>query len=268
MHEILHHLIQHGYTFLFLWVFVERLGIPIPATLPMIAAGILIEMEYMQAALAVLLAFIAVMLADSFWLILGRYRGSQILMFLCRISFEPDACVRKTKNLFEKYGPASLLFAKFVPGFSNLMVPVVGIVHMPLQTFIVFDSIGSLLWVGSFIGLGYFFSKEIDLGKIALPDWGQGAAFFALFIMLALYIIVKYLHRQSLLRGLFANRITPEELKKKIDDGEEIAIIDVRHRIEYEADPFIIPGAIYLPLEELKQFSAVFVDRETVIYCA
>lgn len=268
MHEILHNLIQHGYTLLFLWVLAERLGIPIPATPPLIAAGILIEMEHMQFAHAVLIAFLAVMLSDFLWFFIGRYRGSQILMFLCRISFEPDACVRGTKNLFEKYGSASLLFVKFIPGLSNLMVPVVGIIRMPLQTFIAFDIIGSLIWVVSFIGVGYFFSREIDLEKFALPDWGQGAAVLALFIVLALYVIVKYLYKQHLLRGLFANRITPEELKKKIDTGEEIAIIDVRHRIEYEADPFMIPGAIHLPLEELKQFSAVSADMETVTYCA
>ncbi|HVO66235.1 MAG TPA: VTT domain-containing protein [Syntrophales bacterium] len=268
MHESLQLLIQHGYSFLFLWVFAERLGIPIPATLPLIGAGILAEMEYMQFVPAVLLAFLAAMLADFAWFFLGRYRGSQILKVLCRISLAPDACVRKTENIFTKYGSTSLLFAKFVPGLNNVMVPLTGIMRIPAHRFIAFDSTGSLLWVGAIMGIGYFFSKEIDLERIAFPEFGQGTVIISVLVLLALFIAWKYLHRQRLIRGLFADRITPEELKQKMDAGEEIAVVDVRHPLEFEADPFMIPGAIYSPLEKIKQFSGVPVDREMVTYCA
>jgi len=267
MHESLQLLIQHGYSFLFLWVFAERLGIPIPATLPLVGAGILAEMEYMQFVPAVLLAFLATMLADFSWFFLGRYRGSHLLVTLCRISLEPDACVRKTENIFEKHGPASLLFAKFVPGLSNLMVPLIGIMRMPALKFITFNSIGSFIWVAVIIGIGYFFSREIDLEKIALPEFKQGAVIITVSVLLALFVVVKYLHKQRLLRGLFAERINPEELKRKMDAGEEIAVVDVRHPLEFQADPFMIPGAIYSPLEKIKQFSAVPADREIVTYC-
>jgi len=268
MHESLQLLIQHGYSFLFLWVFAERLGIPIPATLPLIGAGILAEMEYMQFVPAVLLAFLAAMLADFAWFFLGRYRGSKILKVLCRISLEPDACVRKTENIFAKHGLASLLFAKFVPGLNNLIVPLVGIMRIPAHKFAALDSIGSLLWVGTIMGIGYFFSKEIDLEKIAFPEFGQGTVIISVLVLLVLFIAWKYLHRQRLIRGLFADRITPEELKQKMDAGEEIAVVDVRHPLEFEADPFMIPGAVYFPLEKIKEFSAVPVNREMVTYCA
>jgi membrane protein DedA with SNARE-associated domain len=268
MHEIIQNLIHHGYILLFLWMFSERLGIPIPATLPLIAAGILAEMEYMQFAYAMAMAFSAVMLADFAWFFLSRIRGLQVLSFLCRISLEPDACVRKTQNLFAKHGPASLLFTKFIPGLSNLAVPLVGIVRLELRTFILYDSIGSLFWVGSFMGAGYLFSHEIQLERIALPDWGQGSVLIAVLLLVALYIAWKYLRRGHLLKELFSNRMTPEELKGKIDAGDEIAIIDVRHPLEFEADPYVIPGALYFPLENLERFSAVPVEREIVTYCA
>jgi membrane protein DedA with SNARE-associated domain len=267
MHEIIQNLIHHGYILLFLWMFSERLGIPVPATIPLIAAGILAEMEYMQFAYALATAFAAVMLADFAWFFLSRIRGLEVLSFLCRISLEPDACVRKTQNLFSKHGPASLLFTKFIPGLSNLAVPLVGIVGLELRTFILFDSIGSLLWVGFFIGVGYFFSREIQLERIALPDWGQGSVIIAVLLLVALYVAWKYLRRERLLRELFANRMTPEELKGKIVAGDEIAILDVRHPLEFKADPYVIPGALYLPLENLARFSAVPVETEIVTYC-
>ncbi|MCX5846125.1 MAG: VTT domain-containing protein [Deltaproteobacteria bacterium] len=268
MHEIIQNLIHYGYPLLFLWVFSERLGIPIPATLPLISAGILADMEHMQFAYAVGLAFAAVMLADFAWFFLSRVRGVQVLSFLCRVTLEPDACVRKTQKLFVKHGPASLLFAKFIPGLSTLMVPLVGIVHMRLRSFLLFDSIGSLIWVVFFMGAGYLFSREIDLERIALPDWGQGSVFLAVLVLLVLYIVWKYLRKQYLLRELLLNSITPEELKRKLDAGDEIAIVDVRHLLEFEADPYVIPGALYFPLEHLAGFSAVFAEREIVTYCA
>ena len=268
MHEIIRNLIQHGYILLFLWMFSERLGIPIPATLPLLAAGILAEMEYMQFAYALAIAFAAVMLADFVWFFLSRIRGLEVLSFICRISFEPDACVRKTQNLFAKHGPASLLFTKFIPGLSNLAVPLVGIVRVELRTFILYNSIGSLLWVGFFMGAGYFFSREIQLEKIALPDWGQGSIPMAVFLIVSVYVAWKYIRRGHLLKELSSNRMTPEELKGKIDAGAEIAILDVRHPLEFDADPYIVPSALYFPLENLERFSAVPREREIVTYCA
>ncbi len=268
MREIIQNLIRHGYILLFLWMFSERLGIPIPATLPLIAAGILAEMEYMQFAYALTIAFAAVMLADFAWFFLSRIRGLKVLSFLCRISLEPDACVRKTQNLFAKHGPASLLFTKFIPGLSNLAVPLVGIVRLELRTFILYNSIGSLLWVGFFMGVGYLFSREIQLERIVLPGWGQGSVLIAVLLLVALCIAWKYLRRRHLLRELSSNRMTPEELKGKIDAGDEVAILDVRHPLEFEADPYVIPGALYFTLENLERFSTVPVEREVVTYCS
>ncbi|MGZ3635672.1 MAG: VTT domain-containing protein [Syntrophales bacterium] len=268
MHEIIQDLIHHGYILLFLWMFTERLGLPIPATLPLIAAGILAEMEYMQFAYAMALAFSAVMLADFAWFFLSRIRGIHLLAFLCRISLEPDACVRKTQNIFAKHGPASLLFAKFIPGLSNLTVPLVGIVGLDLRTFILYNSIGSLLWVGSLMGAGYLFSREIQIENIVLPDWSQGIVVIALLLLVALYIVWKYLRKVHLLKELFSNRMAPEELKVKLDAGDEIAILDVRHPLEFAADPYVIPGAVHVPLENLERFSGVPVGREIVTYCA
>ncbi len=268
MHDIIHNLIHHGYILLFLWMFAERLGIPIPATLPLIAAGILAEMDYMRFAYALALAFAAVMLGDFVWFFLSRVRGLQVLSFLCRVSFEPDVCVRKTQNLFVRHGPASLLFTKFIPGLSNLAVPLVGIVRLELRTFILFDSIGTLLWVGFFMGVGYIFSREIQLERVTFPDWGQGGVFLGVLLLVALYVVWKYLRRGHLLKELFSKRATPEELKGKIDAGAEVTIVDVRHPLEFEADPYVIPGAFYLPLESLEKFSAVPLEKEIVTYCA
>ena len=112
-------LIRHGYVVLFGWVLLEQLGLPIPAAPLLIAAGALARAGKMNLTFAVTLAFIAVILADLFWYSLGRYRGGRILKLLCRISLEPDSCVRRTENLFVRHGVSSLLVAKFIPGLNT-----------------------------------------------------------------------------------------------------------------------------------------------------
>jgi rhodanese-related sulfurtransferase len=49
-----------------------------------------------------------------------------------------------------------------------------------------------------------------------------------------------------------------EELKQKLDAGEDIVVIDVRHSLDFEADPYIIPGALIIPgtVRELSGSSA------------
>ena len=94
MTEAIPFLIQHGYALLFSWVLVEQMGLPIPAIPLLLAAGALTGSGRMDLALATGTAVSAVLVADMFWYYLGRYRGSRILKLLCRISLEPDSCVR------------------------------------------------------------------------------------------------------------------------------------------------------------------------------
>ena len=54
----------------------------------------------------------------------------------------------------------------------------------------------------------------------------------------------------------------------KLDAGEDIVVIDVRHSLDFEADPYIIPGALIIPLEQLESYPEVPRDREIVVYCS
>ena len=162
-------LISHGYALLFGWVLLEQMGLPIPAAPLLIAAGALARAGKINLTFAVALAFIAVILAGLFWYSLGRYRGGRILKLLCRISLEPDSCVRQTQNLFVRHGVHSLLIAKFVPGLNTAAPSPAGIFRMPVRRFMIFDSLGALFWVVTITSLGLIFSDQLE--QIALR-WG------------------------------------------------------------------------------------------------
>lgn len=266
MHEILPFLIEHGYAVLFVWVLAETIGFPLPSAPLFIAAGALAGMGHMRLPICIGLGVCAALLSDVFWYSMGRRNGGRILSWLCRISLAPDYCVRKAEVLFARYGERSLLVTKFIPGLSAVTTPLAGIIRMRLSRFLLFDTLGAIIWVGSFTGFGYVFSEQLDDAILYALRFGN-TVFMFLAGGLAIYILQKYALRRRFLRQLFNARITPVQLKQKIDAGEDILILDVRHALDFEADPYIIPGALHLPLESLKQHPDVPRDREVVLYC-
>jgi membrane protein DedA with SNARE-associated domain len=258
-------LIRHGYTVLFGWVLLEQLGLPIPAAPLLIAAGALARAGKMNLTFAVALAFIAVILADLFWYALGRYRGGRILRLLCRISLEPDSCVRRTENLFVRHGVRSLLVAKFIPGLNTAAPSLAGVFRMPVRRFLIFDSLGGFLWVATVTSLGLILGDQLE--RIALR-WG-GWLVAVLAGSLAAYVLWKFIQRRRFLRRLRIARITPKELMDKLTAKENISIVDLRQPMDIEAFPQMIPGALRLAMEEIEdRHGEIPRDRDVVLYCS
>src|SRR5262245_37716568 len=104
MNETLEFVIRHGPALVFAAVFVEQLGVPLPATPWLLAAGALAATGNISWFAALAAATLGSLLADAIWFYLGRYKGHRVISFLCRLSLEPDSCVRRTHDVFIKYG--------------------------------------------------------------------------------------------------------------------------------------------------------------------
>lgn len=258
-------LIRHGYAVLFLWVLLEQMALPIPAAPLLVAAGALARAGKMNLTFAVALPFVAVILADLFWYFLGRYRGGRILKLLCRISLEPDSCVRRTENLFVRHGVQSLLVAKFIPGLNTAAPSLAGIFRMPVGRFLIFDSLGGLFWVVTLTSVGLIFSDQLE--QIALR-WG-GWLVAVLAGGLAAYVLWKFIQRRRFIRRLRVARITPKELMDKLTAKENISIVDLRQPFDIEMSPQMIPGALRLAMEEIEaRHGEIPRDRDVVLYCS
>jgi membrane protein DedA with SNARE-associated domain len=267
MHSTLEFLIKHGYVVVLAWVFAEQLGLPIPSLPVVLAAGALAGAGQLSFWTSLLTVTVAALIADSFWYYLGRTRGIRILQLLCKISLEPDSCVRRTEGIFSKQGARSLLLAKFIPGLSTVAPPLAGIFHMRARRFLLYDAMGSLVWGLSILLTGYIFSPQIE--RIAESAARLGSGLGVLLIGgLAGYVLWKYLARQKFLRELRIARITPEELKIKIDAHDDLVIVDLRHSLDFEADPETIPGAFRMDAKELEaKNDRLPRDREVILYC-
>jgi membrane protein DedA with SNARE-associated domain len=260
-------LVHHPYAILFGIVLAEQLGVPLPSVPVLLAAGALAGLGKIGAFPALGLAVLATLAADLAWFEAGRRRGNKVLKFVCRVSLEPDSCVRRTEDVFSRYGPRSLLFVKFVPGLGLMAVTLAGAFGLRRRRFLVFDLPGAVVWAGTYIALGFVFSAQLERAIQAVSQLGFTVIGLVL-TLVALWLIWKYAQRRRFIRNLQMDRISPEDLRRKLDAGEPIAIVDLRHRLDFEADPRTLPGALRFDTADLEQRHAEIPrDRDVVLYC-
>lgn len=266
-HHIIELIAQYGLLLVFINVLIEQAGVPLPAVPTMIVAGALASTERLPLAGVVAVAVFACLLADYAWYAAGRYFGGGVMRTLCRISLSPDSCVKQSELLFQRWRGGVLLLAKFVPGLSTVAPPLVGAMGLRVAPFVLFDGLGSLLWVGVAVTLGYVFATQIDALLETLANAGS-VALMLIVCLLALYIVVKWWQRHRLIRALRMARITVKELNDALADGRKPAIVDVRSEAARVLDSRIIPGALLADVNSVDLIvNAVPLDAELVIYC-
>ena len=268
MKDTLEFVVRHGYLLVFAWVFVEQAGLPFPSAPLLLAVGALAGTHRMNLGIAIAFAVLGAVASDLMWYEIGRLKGVRVLQFLCRISLEPDSCVRRTQMSFTRNGANVLLGAKFIPGLNAMAAPLSGIIRMEWRKFLLFDAIGAFAWVGAFTITGYAFSGELD--RVAARAAYLGGWLLVLVIAaFAGYVVWKFYNRRKFLHKLKIARITPEELKKKLDAGEDVLVVDLRHSLDFDANPETIPGAVHIDAADLGEaFDAIPRDRDVVLFCA
>lgn len=198
-------LAEYGALVLFWVVFAKQAGLPIPAIPMLIAAGALVGTGKMSLATALLIPVAASLIPDLAWYYLGRLKGGSVLGFMCRLSLEPESCLRDTQSFFHRNGPRALLVAKFIPGLSTVAPPMAGMVGMSPVTFLLYDTAGVLIWVGLCAGVGALFSNQLEQLAL-LGHQARGWVLTIIVIGLGGFIGYKFFRRQKFLRDLWRQR--------------------------------------------------------------
>ena len=268
MQEITALLAQYGLAFVFLNMFLEQAGVPVPAVPTLMVAGALAAGGGTTVSAIVLVAVLGSLLGDLIWYVAGRIYGFRVLQLLCRISISPDSCVRQTETRFTRWGAPSLILAKFIPGFSTVAPPVAGALQLPLGPFLAYSTIGAALYAASAAAAGMFFYREIDwlIGRL------EAMGIYALFVLvmaLAAFIGFKWWDRKRFFKALRMARLPVPELRALIDEGHAPVVVDVRSASARSLDPRRIPGALAVDIESIDEHLAGLPpDRDIILYCA
>src|SRR5690348_13169836 len=132
-------LAAHGYWILFAAVFLEAIGLPLPAALALLIAGGASARGPLDTFYALGGAFAAMIAGDSLMYVLGRHTGWWLLGLVCPISLSPESCILRSADSFYRRGRAILLVAKFIPGINTMAPPLAGCMNMRFRQFIGLD---------------------------------------------------------------------------------------------------------------------------------
>jgi membrane protein DedA with SNARE-associated domain len=260
---LLNLLTSHPYAILLASALLERVGLPLFLSPVLIGAGALAAGGQMRLDLGFWVALLSCLIGDALWFEMGRKRGDRVLSTLCKISFEPDTCVRKSKVFLEKGASRTIFLAKWLPGVSHIIPAVAGLSGVTRRQFMMANTAGTAFFVLALMLAGYLPVEHIRL----VPRIGS-VVFEAGLVLVVGNVLVKYVQRRRFFKELYKSRITPQDLRELLEAGTRVVIVDLRHPLDSVADPRVIPGAIrMLPDDVTEKASTLPADEDIVLYC-
>jgi membrane protein DedA with SNARE-associated domain/rhodanese-related sulfurtransferase len=256
---------QHGYAILIGAVFLEAIGLPVPAALALLIAGAAAAHGLLLVPYALGAALVAMLAGDTLLFLLGRYTGWWLLGALCRLSLNPESCILRSADSFYRRGRQLLIVAKFLPGINTMAPPLAGSMNMPMAQFLGLDLAGAALYIGSFFAVGFLFSDALS----ALTRGYQAAGRVLGWVVIALvagYVIFQlwlWIKERRLPRVTLAD---PAEAAQAVLSGADI--YDVRSHGYFDAKAMRIRGSRRLDPHSLNQSNAQIAgDRAVYLYC-
>jgi membrane protein DedA with SNARE-associated domain len=250
MNETLHFLAKHGYWLLVVAVLGRQACLPVAANALLVAAGALARSGRLSLPVVVCISVVTFLLADLAWYEAGRRKGERVLHFL-RLSNRPESWVHRATSAFASRGVRTLLFSKFVVGLDAIAVPLTGATHVAPVQFLVFDALGAMFWSASYVALGYIFSNQLDRVAVYLARIGTFVA-IAVAAGFGFYLVRRLARWRHSLRRFQLARITPEQLKKKLNAGKDILVVDLRGRLDPATGVLAIPDAVRIEPRRLE----------------
>jgi membrane protein DedA with SNARE-associated domain len=171
-------LVHYGYWAVAAALLLENAGVPVPGETALLLASFLAYSERgLQFGWIILVGTLAATVGDNLGYAIGNYGGRPLLARYRGVFRISDTSLRRGERLFERYGPATILFARFVFGMRVIAGPLAGVLRMPWKRFTIFNLLGAVLWVTAISSLGYFFGsrwnglmhvmKRFDLALVA-----------------------------------------------------------------------------------------------------
>jgi membrane protein DedA with SNARE-associated domain len=255
----------HGYSILFAAVFLEAVGLPLPAALALLIAGGASARGSLHGPYALGGAFLAMVAGDTLMFVMGRYTGWWLLAVLCRISLNPESCILRSADSFYRRGRILLVVAKFIPGINTMAPPLAGCMNMSFQQFIGLDLAGAALYTGAYFGVGFLFSGALAAITRGYQTFGRIVGWVVIVLVVGYVAYQVWLWvRAKTLRAVSLE--IPSEVARQMAAGA--CIYDVRSHGYLDAKATRITGSRRLDPNTLNRCSEEFPDGRLVyVYC-
>ena len=269
MNGLLSIIAHHGYLVVFVLVFAEAIGLPVPAAVALVAGGAAAAAHFLKLPVVLSLAILSMLLGDSLLYFLGRHMGWTLLGILCRVSTNPESCILRSAESFYKRGKITLVVAKFIPGINTMAPPLAGSMHMRFMQFLRLDFLGATLYASAYIMAGFVFRDFL----VSITHGFQvvGRAFEEVLVVAVVgYVIYRLALYQKHRVYRIVPRVQVQELAERLAAGEsdKVMIVDVRSHGYYDSGTERIAGSIRLEPNNLNQeLERLPKDKDIYLYC-
>jgi membrane protein DedA with SNARE-associated domain len=160
METLLRWLAQYGYVGLFASLVFGIAGLPIPDETFLVFSGYLVSRGQFHPVLTWVTAVAGSVGGITLSYIIGRTAGYGFVHRYGRYIHFSESQLRKVEEWFERIGHWLLTVGYFIPGVRHFTALVAGMSGMPWKPFAKFAYPGAVLWVSSFLALGYFLGDQ------------------------------------------------------------------------------------------------------------
>lgn len=184
---------HYGYLAVGALLFLEDFGVPVPGETILIAAAIYAGAGRLSIVGVITVGIIAAVLGDNVGYLIGRKAGRPAVLRWGKYILITDERLAKVESFFTRFGARIVTVARFIEGLRQANGIVAGLVEMPWTTFITYNVLGAVLWVGTWSALGYFAGNHIT----TIYETAQR---YSLYVGLAIVLVLAGLLVRAVLR--------------------------------------------------------------------
>ncbi|WP_336740601.1 DedA family protein [Aureimonas altamirensis] len=162
MHQVLDFLHAYGAIAIFVIIFLESTGLPLPGESLLIASGLLAGRGELDIWTVFLAAWAGGMLGDNLGYVIGRTVGRPVIVRYGSKVGLTEPRFAAVERQFLKHGALVVLFARFFVVLRQLNGLVAGITGMHWLHFFIANAAGAALWAGFWAFAAYAFGTELE----------------------------------------------------------------------------------------------------------
>ena len=154
---------HYGYWTIFVGIFVESAGIPIPGETVLVLASMVAANQHQMDIYRIAgIAVVAAVSGDNLGFAAGKYGGCPLIERYRAALHISESSIRRGERLFDKYGGSTVFFARFIALLRFLAGPLAGMLRMHWKRFLLFNALGAVAWVSVICTLAYQFGDEFE----------------------------------------------------------------------------------------------------------
>ena len=183
-----------GYLTIFIPLMLETAGIPLPGGTILLVAAAASSRGILNPFAVAAVASLAAIIGDNIGFCIGRYGGRRLVDRLSHIT-HVEAGIVWGERFFALHGGKAVVLARWTAGLRIFGAWIAGMSQMRWRTFLLWNTLGGITWACTLTAVGYALGESIERVEKVLGV--GGAIVFAVIVVIAALIILRWLHRRQ-----------------------------------------------------------------------